>query len=174
MTTQNFKQTKKVGAAGSFINQMYGNNNSIPVVGEYCTFLHYTDRTIGIVREIKDNTVVIEGCETIANKNTKNDIGHQNWVHNPNGNLRTYIYKNGSWKSISNTIEFTKKFRESIPEGEYIGIWLRKNNPALADKIYNGNIIPSVVIDGITKIKKEYNNVSIIFGVCDYYYDWSF
>ena len=83
MTTQNFKQTKKVGAAGSFINQMYGNNNSIPVVGEYCTFLHYTDRTIGIVREIKDNTVVIEGCETIANKNTKNDIGHQNWVHNP-------------------------------------------------------------------------------------------
>ena len=175
METQitNFTQTKNVGVAGSFINQMYGNNNSIPEIGEYCTFLHYTDRSVGIVRNIEGNTVTIEDCTTMADKRFKTDIGHQFWIHEPNGNMRTYIYKNNAWKRVTTKVVFTKEFRESIPS-ECIGLCLRKNNPELFDKIYNGSVMPSVVIEGITKVAKEYSKESIIFGVCDYYYDWSF
>ena len=172
-TTKLFNQTKKIGVAGSFINQMYGNNNSTPVVGEYCTFLHYTDRTVGIVRKIEKNIVTIELCNTVADTTFKTDIGHQFWKHEPSGNMQTCIYKNGAWKSVSNTIVFTKEFIANIPSA-YIGIWLKKNNPELFSKIYNDNIRPNEIIEGVTKAKKEYNKVSIIFGVCDYYYDWGF
>lgn len=167
-----FKQTKKIGVAGSFINQLYGNNNTIPVIGEYCTFLHYTDRSVGIVRKFENNTVIIEDCTTIANPNTINQMGHQNWIHTPNGLFKTLVYKNNSWKQASKTVVFTKEFVKTI-DSPYIGVWLRKNNPELFSKIYGDHIMPINVIEGITKSKIEYSKVNVIFGVSDYYYDWN-
>ena len=34
------RQTRKIGVAGGFINQVMGNNTSIPKVGEGATILH--------------------------------------------------------------------------------------------------------------------------------------
>lgn len=39
------KQSRKVGVAGGFINQLMGNNSTEPKVGEGATILHYSDRT---------------------------------------------------------------------------------------------------------------------------------
>ena len=38
------KQSRKVGVAGGFINQMMGNNSTTPKVGEGATILMYSDR----------------------------------------------------------------------------------------------------------------------------------
>jgi len=46
------KQNRKIGVAGGFINQMMGNNSSIPVVGKGCTILHYSDRSAYEVIEV--------------------------------------------------------------------------------------------------------------------------
>lgn len=177
MKTQNYKQTQKIGIDGSLVNQIYGNNNTQPKVDEYCTFLKYTDRSVGIVREVKGDKILIEDCTTVADTNYKNDCGHQNWVHTPNGNVTEYVYKNGSWRSVSTYVDFTKDFIKDFNTNhpnEFIGLWLYKNDPDLSKKIYGGNIHPCNVIENVTQLRKTYNKVSIIFGLCDYHYDWSF
>jgi len=35
-------------------------------------------------------------------------------------------------------------------------------------------VVPMVVVDGITKAKKTYSKINIMFGVCNYHYDWEF
>ncbi len=172
----NLIQTAKVGVAGGFINQLYGNNNSEPKVDVYCTFCHYTDRTVGIVREWNKETleVVIESCNTsYAGEPGTGYQGHQDWNHTPSGHLSKYKYIKTGWYKVGTEFVFTKKFRESIPS-DYIGIWLRNNNPELADKIYGDHIMPCNYVEGVTRPKTTHSKVSVLFGVCDYYYDWSF
>jgi len=73
------KQTSKLTAnTGSLINHIYSNNSSIPKVGEYCTFMLYTDRHVGIVREVSKDfkKVTIEGCNTVADKTKQLGEGH--------------------------------------------------------------------------------------------------
>ncbi len=38
------RQTRRVGVAGGFFNQLMGNNSTEPVVGKGCTILMYSDR----------------------------------------------------------------------------------------------------------------------------------
>jgi len=176
MKTTNQKiQKRKVGVAGLFTNQLMGNNATLPVVGEGGTILHYSDRDCVEVLEVSEDglTVKVEHLNAVANPNTKNDIGHKNWILESTGQFSTIVWKNGAWRYAGHEVRFTKEFRESIPS-EYIGMWLRKNNPELADRIYNGDTFPSVEIEGITKTHKIYNKISILWGVKDYHYDWSF
>jgi hypothetical protein len=169
-------QSQKVGVSGSFINQVFGNNNSEPKVGEYCTFLHYTDRSVGIVREYDPKTMiaVVESCHTAADLSIKGlDTGHQHWVHTPSGHTTRYQYRKNGWYALGTEVNFTKEFAATIPTA-CIGIWLRKNNPELLEQIYGGHIMPCNVVEGITKAKNTYSKTSILFGAADYYYDWSF
>lgn len=165
---------KTVGRSGSFQNQIMSNNATVPAVGEYCTFLSYSDRSVGIVREWDETTLTakIETCNTGA-AGTNKQHGHQDWKHEPSGYFMTLCFKKGNWVQPYVEVVFTKEFIETIPHA-CIGIWLQRNNPLLFKQIYGDNIMPQNVVNGATRAAKRSSKVNVIFGVCDYHYDWSF
>ncbi len=176
----NLTQRRKVGVAGSFINQIMGNNNTAPIVGQWATQLHYTDRTVLKVVEVSEDGKIakLEYYQTSADKSVGNlPHGHQCWKHEPTGQFKTIQYRKDKWVTIGREIVFTKEFAVSIEEkynSPCIGVMLSKHEPELCANIYAGDIRPQNIVDGITKEKKTYTPISIIFNACDYHYDWSF
>jgi hypothetical protein len=171
------KTTMKLGKhTNSIMNWMMSTSSKAPKVGEGATLLHWTDRTCYEVLSVSEDgmTVELEYLNAIADKSKPGGEGHQNWILEPTGNKSTVVFRRGAWYSVGSEINFTKEFQSQCGDPMFIGLWLRKNNPELADKIYAGNVQPSVVIEGITKQRKTYSKMNIIFGVKDYHYDWSF
>lgn len=173
--TSTLKQSQKLSQAGSFFNWLMSNNESVPVSGQFATILHYSDRTVVRVDSVSDcgKKVRLEVLETIADLSKECQTGHQNWIHNSTGRFYTIEYRRGSWYQVGNEIHFTKEFIESIPSTS-IACYLRKNNPELFEQIYQGDVWPKTVIEGITKSKKTFSKTRILFGSCDYHFDWSF
>jgi len=178
MTTKNFKQTKKVGTAGSFQNQIMSNNSSIPVVGQGATQMHYTDRTCFEVVEVSaDNkTARLMYLEATCDKSLPCEMGHQNWIFQPTDRFVTITYRNGAWRTIGSEITFTEAFyKECNDKGfDYPAKYLRSSYPDKFKEIYGDDVWPKNVVTGITEAKKVYTKINIIFGRKDYYYDWSF
>lgn len=174
------KQTHKVGVAGSFFNQMMSNNSSTPEVGKGATQMHYTDRTCYEVVEVSADgkSARLEYLNAEWDKTLGGGQGHQNWVLVPTGRFVTVIWRQGAWRTVGTEIVFTDEFvKDCESKGiNFIGIYLRKNNPELADKIWGteGSVRPQNVVEGYTKEKKTYNKINILFGTKEYYYDWSF
>ena len=169
------KQTMKLPKSGSFFNYLMANNESIPVEGEYATFLHYTDRTVALIREVSDDgkKVVLERCTTVADGENL-PMGHQCWKHTPNGQTFTLVWYRNGWRIASERVAFEPEFAEKIPAMS-ISLWLRKNDPDLFEQVYAGNVLPTNVIPGVTKRKKVYDApIRVLFGACEYYYDWEF
>lgn len=164
----------------SLVNFFYGNNNSVPVVGEYATQMHYTDRTVYLIHSISADgkTVVLEYCDTKANPLAIEIVtGHQSWVHKPTGQYITLKYRSGKWRKETSCIEFTSDYiaKADAQQVFNMGAYLRKHEPRMYDVIYKDNASwPVTVITGVTKLVKSYTPFSVIFGVCDYHYDWSF
>lgn len=166
------QQKSKVGVAGSFTNQLMGNNSSIPVVGKGATELHYTDRTCYEVIEVSADlkTVKLERLEAKANPATKNDMGHQNWILEPTGQFITVQYRGKGWKTVTEIVTFTKEWYDThnvFPIAASL-------TPQQKKAVYGNDIRPRHVVKGITRKKKEYHPIKLLFGVKDYYYDWSF
>jgi len=178
MTTTVKKQKAKVGVAGSFFNQLMSNNSSIPEVGKGATRMYYTDRDCYEVIEVSSDgkTVKLEILDAEWDKSLGGGQGHQNWILKPTGRFINVTWRQNAWRIIGKEIVFTPEFiKECVSNGiDYIGIWLRKNNPELADKIYDNNIMSKNVVNGYTKEKTTYTKIKILFGVKNYYYDWSF
>jgi hypothetical protein len=176
---KHFAQTQKLQEAGSLVNFMMSNNQTLPKVGEHATILSHTDRSVCIVRKFnaEKKTVVIELCDTVASK-PNSQIGHQEWKHTPNGNMVELKYAYGSWKQVEKSYDFTDEFLDKLckeSKTTCVSAYLRNHNPELANKIWaNGSMFPSALIEGVTKEVKRYHTMRIIFGVCDYHYDWSF
>jgi hypothetical protein len=176
---QDFIQKKKVGVAGSFINQMMGNNNSLPKVGEFVTFLHYSDRKVGKVIQVSDDlsTVRIQCYDTRADLSNHPEglpHGHQCWIHEPSEEFATLEYSRGAWRQVYYSVTFTKRFREEMIQKyrtEYFVMHMPEDEKA---EIYAGQVYPQNVVEGKTVKRKRTQPVSVIFGVCDYYYDWEF
>lgn len=164
------KQVTKVGVQGSLINQLMGNNNSVPIVGEYCTIMHYTDRTVAKVVEVSEDgkRCVIQDCRAYPNPATKNDMGHQNWLFEDTAYTSNLVYseKYQCWYKETKTIEFCKKFEES-PQFE------ERNLPHMAAILWDEDVHLKLV-EGYTREKKGKSKISIIFGSANYYYDWEF
>ena len=96
---EKFKQTLKLKNTGSLFNYLMGNNATAPKEGEYCTFLHHSDRSVGIVRKVDGNRIVVEHCN--ANKKFPDaQMGHQDWVLTPNGNTEELVYRYGGWRRM--------------------------------------------------------------------------
>jgi hypothetical protein len=172
--SENKKQTMKIPRGGSFQNWLMSNNNTLPVVGEYATIMHYTDRDVAIVRSISKDGMqcVIEDCDTVADgKNLQ--MGHQQWKHTPSGHTKTLRWYRGKWRVIGREIVFTDEFRKSI-DSACIGHYLSKNNPGLFKQVYGNHCMPKNVVPGVTRERKTYNSIRILFGVCNYHYDWTF
>jgi hypothetical protein len=167
-----FKQKQRVGVAGSFINQMMSNNNSLPKIGSGATQLHYTDRTCYEVVEVSEDfkKVKLEYLEASANPETVNEMGHQNWILKPTGNFITVIWRNNAWRVKYRTIEITKEFKEKATYCSITSLL----TPEQHKQVYNGDCRPQNVVEGITKESFKYDKINILFGVKNYYYDWSF
>jgi hypothetical protein len=177
METKIKKQTKKL-TGGSFINHLMANNSTIPVVGKGATVLLYSDRKCYEVIEVsKDSkTVKLEDLQAICDKSLGGGIGHQNWILTPNGYFTTIVWRHNGWYIKGEEIVFTKEFIEKCEsEGIYsFAAHLKKTDIELFNKIWDGQVFPHNVVEGITKLKNTYSKINIIFGTKDYYYDWSF
>ena len=177
---ETYRQSKKVGAAGSFINQMMGNNDTRPVVGDWFTLLKYSDRSVGKVIEVSEDggTAVLEHYSTMADKSSGNlPHGHQCWIHEPTGQTFSIRWNANKfrWERSTTEIVFCTAFANRVTSN-YVSIarYLREQMPEKFEEIYKDGIRPIVVVDGFTRESKTYSPLSIIFGVCDYHYDWSF
>lgn len=167
-----FKQTKKVGVAGSFQNQLMGNNNTIPVVGEYATHLMYSDRHPYKVVEVS------------ADK-TKAKLQHievsvidGKYIFNEVNAFMNIQYRKNGWVIVSNTICIDPKFIKEMEakHNKMYGAYLL--TPEQKEAIYfnqetqSMEVWPQNIIPGVTKAKKEYNKISVLFrSTPDYYYD---
>ena len=172
------KQRMKMPKGGSFQNWLMSNNSTLPKVGEYATIMSYTDRDVAIVREVSADGMqcVIEDCHTVAKRGQDGNylpMGHQCWEHTPSGHKKTLRWYRGKWCIVGREIVFTEEFRKSI-DSEFIGIHLHKNNPELLKQVYGDHHMPINVVPGVTREKKTYAPMRILFGACDYYYDWTF
>ena len=171
-TDLKFRQKSKVGVAGSFFNQVMGNNAILPEVGKGATELHYTDRTCYEVVEVSKDfkTVKLEALEARYNPELPNQMGHQNWILEPTGHFTTVVWKWGSWKTKHKVVRFTKEF---IANAKFEAL-ARNLTPEQHDAVYGNDVRPKNVVQGITEEAFEYDSIKLIFGRKDYYYDWSF
>lgn len=170
MTNQAFKQTRKL--QGSLVNSMYGNNSTVPKKGDWATICHYSDRSVVKVHAVSEDgkRVTLEYCDTTHDKTKEGGMGHQNWVHKPTGAYYDIVYRNGAWRKEITSYVFTKEYTENCGN-MFPAQTLTKEQH---DEIYGGEVYPQKAVEGITRQKKSFPKTSIIFGVCDYHYDWSF
>lgn len=172
MKATEFKQKAKVGVAGLFQNQLMSNNSSKPEVGKGATQLMYSDRHCFEVVEVsKDGkTVKMQDLQARHDKTKEGGQGHQNWIFEPTGNFTTVVWKNGSWKVKTNMVVITKEYTAQYESQPHTNArWNEMIKP-----LFNQETNCLMVIEGKTKLKTEYFKINILFGVKDYYYDWSF
>lgn len=176
------RQTRKVGVAGGFINQMMGNNATEPKVGEGATLLSYSDRH---AYEVVDVSKDGNRC-TIRQMDTKwcgESYGDEKYEYKSNPENHTidleWSEKKGCWGSVTYSVEIIKalatKYIKQYGWG-WMDVLLKDNgiesyqhlyeNPN-ADNYYN----QMMLIDGLTKRYKNFNKVSVIFGVMQEYQD---
>ena len=179
------KQNRKIGVAGGFINQMMGNNSSIPVVGKGCTILHYSDRSAYEVIEVSNdgmNCVIRE----MDSKFIGSGYGDERYTYKSNveNEIKTLEYSNKKqcWGEITHTVEIIKSLAKNYFNKYGYGSteFLLKDNGIKsyehlyenpnADNDYN----QMMVINGVTKKYKNFTKVSCIFGKMEKYRDPSF
>lgn len=177
-----FQQKSKVGVAGSFFNQLMGNNAILPEVGKGMTLLHYTDRDAYEVIEVSKDfkTVKVEALNARYNDkvylNGNPPIGHQDWILEPTGRFGTIVWRHGAWRFKVKVVRFTKEFIKKAEEeqkGQYLA-YAKSLTPEQHERVYGNDVRPQNVVEGITENAFEYRKVKVIFGRKDYYYDWSF
>lgn len=168
---EQFQQKAKVGTAGSFINQMMSNNNSIPEVGKGATELMYSDRRCYEVIEVSPDkkTVKLESLDAVG-KGENLQMGHQSWELKPTGHYFTVVWKWKAWRRKVRVVKFTQEFIDKCDSYSYS----QALTPELRQQVYGGDVRPQNVVEGITYETFEYPKIKLIFGVKDYHYDWSF
>ena len=171
----NRKQKSKVGVAGNIINQLMANNNSLPKVGEGVTIILYSDRHVADVVEVSKDMkrVKIENLSAKADVTKDNQMGHQNWVFKKTGQFETLVWRYNNWYVETKQIVFTEEFANKSDEPS-ISMYLKKIDMDLFNDIYQGEIFPQKVVEGITTMDIIYSKTNVLFGKKDYYYDWSF
>jgi hypothetical protein len=171
--TTTFKQTQQIGKQGSLINQMIGNNSTIPIIGKGATMLHYSDRTPYEVIEVSEDgkSCVIEEYNTKCDISKPREMGHQNWVLDGlNGNRKKLVWRNNSWRQVCETIELTDEACKWIDDNRQQ--WNEETSQC-PNKYFDENANLRE-IEGFSRKKKTFGKVSIIFGKAEKYHDWSF
>jgi hypothetical protein len=152
---------------GSFTNYLMGNNATIPVVGEGATLLSYSDRYPAEVLEVSidGKRCVIRQMKHKAKPNA-GGMGHQDWELSPDPDAPTdtLVYRNGAWRREVTQIVFVESWYDSFSTNQER--WDAMRELGILDEIRP--------IDGVTKVKKSYDKVNILFGQAEYHYDWEF
>lgn len=177
------RQSRKVGVAGGFINQMMGNNSSIPVVGEGATILMYSDREAYQVIEVSDDglSCVIQKMDT---KNVGKSYGDERYEYsdNPEGHTKKMEWnaKKSCWGEVWHKVEIIKSLQKKYFK-EYGYGWMEillAEHGLTFDNIIDGEPFGIYTkyksINGLTKMYKNFDQTSIIFGIAEEYRDPSF
>jgi len=186
-TDPKFKQTRKVGVAGGFFNQLMGNNKSVPVVGEGATYLMYSDRhayeVISVDEENQSCVIERYDPERTDNLGMSDSQGYK--YEKLTGSRLTLVWRKkqgGCWCVHSKEVRIIPKV---LKEMEKVS---NKWNPFDQIKeVYGQEVYDQVceqkdpdsrwaanIVEGITKEYDRYHPFSIIFGVKQEYYDYSF
>ena len=179
MTNTNIKkQSRKVGVSGGFINQMMGNNSSIPIVGEGATILMYSDREAYQVIEVSDDglSCVIQQMNT---KHLGKSYGDERYEYsdNPKGYTMNIEWnaRKSCWGEVTYSVDIIKSLAKKYYK-EYGYGWtniLLAEHSLTYDDIIDGEkmgmLTKHKLIEGLTKKYKNFNKISVIFGVMDKY-----
>lgn len=178
MTT--FKQTRKVGVAGGFFNQLMGNNSSVPVVGKGATMLMYSDRYAYQVTWVSDCGTKCFIAPAIM-KYVGSGYGDEQYEYQGYQEYHEEIVwrnKKG-WCKVIHDIKYEPAF-ERILDAKYNGRhWFGFHADDTAkemgvDNLFNPDTCKLNLVQGFTKPITRYSSVSILFGTMDEYRDPSF
>lgn len=174
------RQTRKVGVAGGFINQVMGNNATLPKVGEGATILHYSDRDAYEVIEVSENglqCVIREmDCKFVGQY-----YGDERYTFSSNELNRIITLewnaKKQCWGQVYSKIEIIKTLKNEYCKKYGYG-WIDfllsekgLNYDDIVDGEKSGIMTKYKLIEGLTKEYKVFNKVSVIFGTMDKYRD---
>jgi len=173
------RQSRKVGVAGGFINQVMGNNCSVPVVGEGATVLSYSDRHAYEVIEVNEDRTecVIRPMDC---KFVGNGYGDERYEYSSNEKNKSmkveWNEKKKCWGKTWKYINIIKSLRDKLIK-EYGFKWaehLPVPYNEIVDGVKAGVYTKYKLVKGVTKEYKEFHKISIIFGVMEEYRDPSF
>lgn len=173
------RQSRKVGVAGGFINQMMGNNCSVPVVGEGATTLSYSDRHAYEVISVNEDSssCVIRAMECTF---VGEGYGDERYTYksNENGSTMTVAWneKRQCWGQTWKEIKIIKVLQNKLIK-EYGYGWsdyLPVPYKELIDGEPDGIYTKLKLVKGVTKEYNCFSKISIIFGVMEQYRDPSF
>ncbi len=171
------RQTRKVGVAGGFFNQLMGNNSTEPVVGKGCTILMYSDRDPYQVIDVSEDG---NKC-TIQAMNYKfvgSGYGDERYElsDNPNGYTRNIEWndKKKTWGSVGYEVrvikarvnEYFKKYGYGWGE-----VFMKDYNLTNEELYKEPGSRECTLIKGVTKKYKTFSPISIIFGEASKYRD---
>lgn len=178
MTT--FKQTRKIGVAGGFFNQLMGNNSSRPVVGKGATILMYSDRyayEVTWVSECGTQCII----QPAIMKYIGTGYGDEKYEYTGKfeDRKKEVVWHKGAWCQPMNHIKFEPKFERLMNERFGKNEWYGSDANTLAKEMgHEGEIFDEdcnlKLVAGVTKMIKRYHKISILFGTMDQYRDPSF
>ena len=179
-------QSRKVGVAGGFINQMMGNNSTLPEVGKGATELMYSDRHAYEVTEVSEDQSRCVLQQYRPERIDKQGMSESQTykfekLHDHKMNVVWRSKKGGCWCVHSKEVRYIPKFIKEMESKSdkwsysmmFEDIYGKEALDNLWKKDKHGDITNMNVVDGVTK---EYDNrpISIIFGIKEEYYDFSF
>lgn len=185
------KQTRKVGVAGGFINQMMGNNQTLPEIGKGMTELMYSDRYAYEVLEVAPDCSWCIVDRYNAKRIDNNGMSEsQDYEYKElEGSPRKLTWRNkkgGCWCWETKEVRVIPKIAREIMELSDNYFQEDQIKDVYGEEVYNhiyrigapefeGTYYLGLRhYEGITKEYTNYTPVSVIFGVKERYYDFTF
>ena len=169
------KQTQNIKNSGSLYNWLMANNESIPVVGKGATVCLWSDRHAYEVIEVsKDGkTVIVDRYDAKRIDDMGMSDCQEYEYKNTVGNPQTIVWYRGKWRWMGFEIVFTNEWKDKNDDGSFVSFANKlTDDEKLA--VYDGEVYPQNVVDGITRRKKTYSPVNILFGQKNEHYDFTF
>jgi len=171
-------QSRKIGVAGGFINQVMGNNATLPKVGEGATILHYSDRSAYEVVSVSEstNSCIIRKMNCIF---VGDGYGDERYEYKSDLNGKTILLewneKKAKWGKVTYKVQIVKSLEKRLSEQfeyayENLPNGLTYDDLKIKDEDSDWGYRLKVV-KGITKEYKYFKPISIIFGRMEEYRD---
>ena len=167
MSDTKFTQRARIGVAGSFFNQLMSNNASIPEVGKGATVMLYSDRHAYQVMsvDLDKKTCVVQRCNSKRTDNNGAYTESQDYDYSElSGRDVTLVYRQGAWRVVGEKIVFEDEYRKKLDDDKFYQEHRKRKE--LWDN--EGNI---KVVEGVTRIKKTFEKINILFGRQEEYRD---
>lgn len=159
---------KILGEGGSFQNQLMSHNATLPVVGEYCINLLYSDRIAYRVAEVSKDRLKckVRRCKVEVldfYAEVYKEVGLEDQVIE-------LSFRSGNWYILGEEVVLTKEMEKLANENGKEYKRIMRESGAWKD----GHVNPFVV-EGVTRVRKTRTKVNVVFqSSCNYRQDPSF